>query len=56
MILHTVVKLKTLGLAKQVVTGAFINGALIGGAVAMAALLASQTRCRKANTAPQQEE
>ncbi|MEM6759475.1 MAG: hypothetical protein AAF601_08350 [Pseudomonadota bacterium] len=60
MILSTMVKLKTLGLAQQVVTGAFINGALIGGALVAAALAANQSRsgtgmlCQKPkSTAPQ---
>ncbi|MEL6799515.1 MAG: hypothetical protein AAFO80_06525 [Pseudomonadota bacterium] len=44
MILSTMVKLKTLGLAKQVVTGAFINGALIGATAVAAAVVASQAR------------
>lgn len=44
MILPTIIKLKTLGLATQVVTGAFINGALIGGAVVAGAVIASQAR------------
>lgn len=44
MILSTMVKLKALGLAKQVVTGAFINGALIGGALVAGAVIASQAR------------
>jgi hypothetical protein len=44
MLLSTLVKLKTLGLAKQVVAGAFINGALIGAgtAVALAAAIAAR--------------
>jgi hypothetical protein len=38
MVLHTLVKLKTLKLTQQIVTGAFINGALLGlGAAAIAA-------------------
>ena len=41
MLLSTLVKLKTLGLAKQVVTGAFINGALIGAGTAAVALAAA---------------
>ena len=44
MILSTMVKLKTLSLAKQVVTGAFINGALIGGAVVAGTLIANKSR------------
>lgn len=44
MIISTMVKLKTLGLAKQVVAGAFINGALIGGAVVAGAVIASKAR------------
>jgi len=44
MIISTMVKLKTLGLAQQVVAGAFINGALIGGAVVAGAVLASKAR------------
>lgn len=44
MIISTIVKLKTLGLAKQVVAGAFINGALIGGAVVAGAVIASKAR------------
>ena len=43
MILSTMVKLKALGLAKQVVAGAFINGALIGAAVVASAAVASRT-------------
>lgn len=37
MVVSGLVKLKMLGLAKTVVTGAFINGALIGGTVALGA-------------------
>lgn len=38
MALHTIIKLKKLAFAQQVVTGAFINGALIGaGITALAA-------------------
>lgn len=44
MILTTMVQLKTLGLAKQVITGAFINGALIGGALVAGAVLANKGR------------
>jgi len=44
MIISTMVKLKTLGLAKQVVAGAFINGALIGGAVVGGAVMAGKAR------------
>lgn len=35
MVLCSVVKLKKIGLAKTVITGAFVNGALIGGALAL---------------------
>lgn len=42
MILSTIVKFKALGLAKQVVTGAFINGALIGAAVVAGAFVVSR--------------
>lgn len=44
MILSTIVKLKTLSLAKQVVTGAFINGALISGAVIAGTVIAGKAR------------
>lgn len=47
MILSTMVTLKTLGLAKKVVTGAFINGALIGGVVVAGAVIASKARTGK---------
>jgi hypothetical protein len=46
MVLSTIVKLKTLGLAKQIVTGAFINGALIGAATAAIAVAAAGQACR----------
>lgn len=39
-ILTTIVKLKTIGLAKQVITGAFVNGALVSGVVIGGALMA----------------
>lgn len=42
MVVSTIVKLKALGLAKQVVTGAFINGALIGATVVAGAAIASR--------------
>ena len=42
MVSSTIVKLKTLSLAKQVVTGAFINGALIGGAIVAGTVIASK--------------
>lgn len=42
MILSTIIKFKALSLAKQVVAGAFINGALIGAAVVAGALVASR--------------
>ena len=44
MVLSTIVKLKALGLAKQVVLGAFINGALIGATVVTAAVVAKRPR------------
>ncbi|MEM1382844.1 MAG: hypothetical protein AAF713_00650 [Pseudomonadota bacterium] len=44
MALCTLVKLKKLSLAQQVVTGAFINGALIGVGVAALALMAASGR------------
>lgn len=44
MIMSTLVKLKTIGLAKQIVLGAFINGALIGATVVAGAALASRAR------------
>lgn len=47
MFLSTIVKLKTLGLAKQVVTGAFINGALIGATVVAGAVIASRASSGK---------
>ncbi|MEM0935718.1 MAG: hypothetical protein AAF646_15890 [Pseudomonadota bacterium] len=52
MVVSTLVKLKTLGLAKQVVAGAFINGALIGfgiavGATALASAGANGRLCSK---------
>lgn len=42
MILSTMVKIKTIGLAQQVVLGAFINGALIGATVVAGAAIASR--------------
>jgi hypothetical protein len=47
MIVSTLVKLKTLGLAKQVVTGAFINGALIGATVVAGAVIGSRAAAGK---------
>lgn len=44
MVLSTIVKLKALGLAKQVVLGAFINGALIGATVVAAAAIAKRPK------------
>ncbi len=44
MILSSLVKLKTLSLAKQVVDGAFINGALIGGALVAGTVIAGKAR------------
>lgn len=43
MILSTMVKMKTIGLAQQVLLGAFINGALIGATVVAGAAIASRT-------------
>lgn len=40
MVLSTIIKLKKIGFAQQVVTGAFINGALIGMGVAAAGAIA----------------
>lgn len=48
MVLSTLVKLKTLGLAKQVILGAFINGALIGATVVAGAAMANRGRAAKA--------
>ncbi|MEM6305114.1 MAG: hypothetical protein AAF744_10350 [Pseudomonadota bacterium] len=42
MVLTTMVKLKTIGLANKVIVGAFINGALIGATVVAGAALASR--------------
>lgn len=62
MILSTIVKLKTLSLAKQVVTGAFINGALIGGAVVAGTVIAGKARsggsglCKTAKAAAPQDQ
>ena len=44
MALSAIVKLKALGLAKQVVFGAFINGALIGATVVAAAVIANRSK------------
>ena len=44
MALSTIVKFKALGLAKQVVFGAFINGALIGATVVAAAVIANRSK------------
>lgn len=44
MVLSTLVKLKTIGLARQVVLGAFINGALIGATVVAGAAIARSAR------------
>ena len=44
MVLSTFVKLKTIGLAQQVVLGAFINGALIGATVVAGAAIARSAR------------
>ncbi len=44
MIISTMVKLKTLNFAQQVVAGAFINGALIGGTMVAGAIIASKAR------------
>lgn len=42
MVISTIVKLKALGLAKQIVFGAFINGALIGATVVAAAVISNR--------------
>lgn len=47
MVISTMVKLKALSLAKQVVVGAFINGALIGATVVAGAAIASRLRLRQ---------
>lgn len=47
MILSTMLKIKTIGLAQQVVVGAFINGALIGGTVVAGAAIASRAATGK---------
>lgn len=44
MVLSTLVKLKTIGLARQVVLGAFINGALIGATIVAGAAIARSAR------------
>jgi hypothetical protein len=44
MVLSSIVKLKALGLAQQVVLGAFINGALIGATVVAAAVIAKRPK------------
>lgn len=62
MILSTMVKLKALSLAKQVVTGAFINGVLIGGALVAGTLIAGRARssggglCKTAKAAAPQDQ
>lgn len=47
MVLSTIVKFKALGLAKQVVFGAFINGALIGAITVAVAATATRSKSRK---------
>lgn len=48
MVLSTIVKIKALGLAKQMVLGSFINGALIGAiTVALAANATRSQSCKK---------
>lgn len=62
MILSTMIKLKTLSLAKQVMTGAFINGALIGGALVAGTVIARKARsgdgglCKTAKAAAPQDQ
>jgi len=47
MALCTIAKIKGLALAKQVVTGAFINGALVGIGVAVAVASAAKAADRR---------
>ncbi|MEL7280288.1 MAG: hypothetical protein AAFY35_05055 [Pseudomonadota bacterium] len=44
MMLSTLIKIKKIGFAQQVVTGAFINGALIGMGVAAGAIALANMR------------
>lgn len=47
MVLSTMVKLKTIGLANKIVLGALINGALIGATVVAGAAIASRAKAGK---------